>query len=126
MNTPFTPGQRAQLESRLVQALQAVEHAMQAEQGSASRAEFASQLLSEEPDAPREHEGDRELALQRADRLAEEQRERGDALLRLRGQGAPYGLCADCGEAVAFDRLLAQPWARRCVACQQRAEAGGR
>jgi DnaK suppressor protein len=29
-----------------------------------------------------------------------------------------YGICLDCGEAIAPARLAAQPWAPRCLACQ--------
>lgn len=34
-----------------------------------------------------------------------------------------YGECADCGQPVGVPRLLAQPSALRCIACQSRAEA---
>lgn len=30
-----------------------------------------------------------------------------------------YGVCVDCGEPVPLARLLAQPAAARCLACQQ-------
>jgi RNA polymerase-binding transcription factor DksA len=33
-----------------------------------------------------------------------------------------YGICADCGAAIAFERLLYQPAATRCVECQARHE----
>jgi len=33
-----------------------------------------------------------------------------------------YGLCADCGEEIERERLLAQPIALRCVACQRASE----
>lgn len=33
-----------------------------------------------------------------------------------------YGICADCGTAIAFERLHASPTATRCVACLTRAE----
>jgi RNA polymerase-binding transcription factor DksA len=33
-----------------------------------------------------------------------------------------YGLCIDCGEPVAFERLKAYPSAKRCVPCQQHRE----
>ncbi|WP_296225648.1 TraR/DksA family transcriptional regulator [Ralstonia sp. UBA689] len=37
---------------------------------------------------------------------------------RARMQKHQYGICADCGEAIPFLRLQAQPTALRCVACQ--------
>ena len=33
-----------------------------------------------------------------------------------------YGVCADCGEPIPPARLQAQPFAIRCVACQERVE----
>ena len=33
-----------------------------------------------------------------------------------------YGLCVACGSRIAAERLLAQPHATRCVACQAEAE----
>ena len=42
------------------------------------------------------------------------------ALARL--AAGDYGICADCGEAIAVRRLLVQPSAPRCVGCQQKAE----
>ena len=29
-----------------------------------------------------------------------------------------YGSCVDCGGAIGYERLLVQPAARRCLACQ--------
>lgn len=34
-----------------------------------------------------------------------------------------YGDCVDCGGAIPYARLEAQPAARRCVGCQEAAEA---
>jgi RNA polymerase-binding transcription factor DksA len=33
-----------------------------------------------------------------------------------------YGKCIDCGTDIPLARLQAQPWAARCVACQERFE----
>lgn len=35
-----------------------------------------------------------------------------------------YGICADCGEAIAYERLLAYPTAKRCIQCQRLYEQG--
>jgi RNA polymerase-binding protein DksA len=35
-----------------------------------------------------------------------------------------YGICRDCGEAIAKARLKILPFATRCVACQARVEDG--
>jgi DnaK suppressor protein len=34
-----------------------------------------------------------------------------------------FGLCQDCGEPIDAERLAAQPWAARCLACQARRES---
>ncbi len=36
-----------------------------------------------------------------------------------------YGLCEDCGTAIGYARLEAQPAASRCVRCQEQAEKRG-
>jgi DnaK suppressor protein len=33
-----------------------------------------------------------------------------------------YGVCIDCGDEVAFNRLEAYPTAKRCVVCQEKRE----
>ena len=35
-----------------------------------------------------------------------------------------FGACSDCGEAIARERLFAEPTVRRCLACERRAERG--
>lgn len=38
---------------------------------------------------------------------------------RRRMREGSYGFCIDCGEAIAFERLRAQPAAARCIGCQE-------
>jgi len=33
-----------------------------------------------------------------------------------------YGICIDCDDEIAYERLFAYPTAKRCVRCQQRRE----
>ena len=40
------------------------------------------------------------------------------ALQRL--DGDHYGVCTDCGEPIADQRLRAVPWTDRCIRCQER------
>lgn len=42
---------------------------------------------------------------------------------RERLSAGTYGSCVDCGEAIAYERLLAYPTAKRCIACQREREA---
>jgi len=41
---------------------------------------------------------------------------------RARFTDGRFGVCVDCGEEIGFQRLLAYPTAKRCIACQQRRE----
>ena len=43
------------------------------------------------------------------------------ALARL--QGGKFGVCSVCEREIPFDRLRAEPWALRCVACEGAREA---
>jgi RNA polymerase-binding transcription factor DksA len=38
---------------------------------------------------------------------------------RMRMKNGTYGICIDCGDAVAYERLAAYATAKRCVRCQQ-------
>ena len=40
----------------------------------------------------------------------------------LRYENGEYGYCLECGEAIAFGRLQAQPFATLCINCQSAAE----
>jgi DnaK suppressor protein len=56
------------------------------------------------------------IALAEVERDAAELNAVLEALARMDRGG--YGLCADCGAPIAFERLLAQPQAPRCVRCE--------
>ena len=43
-----------------------------------------------------------------------------EALARIDTEG--YGYCLDCGVGIALERLRAEPFALRCVRCQDRVE----
>ncbi len=45
-----------------------------------------------------------------------------EALVRI--QTSRYGNCDVCGEPMDRKRLEAVPWAKRCIACQQKQEQG--
>jgi len=47
-------------------------------------------------------------------------REVSDALQRI--SHGSYGVCLECEEPISVKRLEAVPWARYCVACQERIE----
>jgi RNA polymerase-binding transcription factor len=45
-----------------------------------------------------------------------------DAIARI--EGRRYGVCAACEEDMNTKRLEAVPWARLCLACQEKQESG--
>lgn len=65
-------------------------------------------------------ERDRELSLILGDRDREKLSEIDDALGRI--NDSTYGVCEECGEQIAEDRLRALPFTRVCVECQSRNE----
>lgn len=44
------------------------------------------------------------------------------AAARQRIAAGSYGECIDCGEEIAYERLLAYPTAKRCINCQREHE----
>lgn len=48
------------------------------------------------------------------------------AAARQRIAAGTYGVCTDCGGAIAYDRLLAYPTAKRCIECQREHEQAKR
>ncbi|QOY88885.1 TraR/DksA family transcriptional regulator [Paludibaculum fermentans] len=66
---------------------------------------------------------DRELAIETADRASAKLAEIRIALDRL--ADGSYGICSDCDDDIAPNRLRAVPWASRCIRCQERFEDRG-
>jgi len=60
------------------------------------------------------------LNITRADRQVHELRDLDAAFARLKN--GDFGLCTDCGAEIEVARLLANPTAIRCLACQERHE----
>jgi phage/conjugal plasmid C-4 type zinc finger TraR family protein len=50
-------------------------------------------------------------------KVLEQEREQAEHARDRKAQGA-YGICEDCGQEIAAERLAALPGATRCVACQ--------
>lgn len=47
-----------------------------------------------------------------------------EALRRIYKSPKTFGVCAECGETIAFDRLDAIPHTRLCIGCKEREETG--
>ena len=66
---------------------------------------------------------DRELAVQNLDRESTLARQLRSAIQRV-DEGS-YGVCLQCEEEIAPNRLKAIPWAEFCIRCQEQAERMG-
>lgn len=71
----------------------------------------AQETPGEPPDAGEAADDARDLAELRAIEAARDRMDQGT-----------YGICTDCGAAIAFERLHAEPEAARCIECQRRYE----
>ena len=124
LSTHLIAGQRALLQAELLRRQGELDRQLAEHQGGLSRAEHARELLSQDSDDISHREADREMDMALGDREIAELGAVSAALRRLKEDR--YGQCADCGEAIAFDRLKVEPWALRCVSCEGRRERAAR
>lgn len=120
MSNTLTAGQRALLEAALVQRRHQIARQIETQQQGLSRAEHARELLLQDGDDAPQRDGERVVDMALADRERVALGEADAALQRL--AGGRYGRCGDCDADIPFDRLKAEPWAQRCVACESRRE----
>lgn len=115
MHSHLTAGQRAWLRAELEQRHNQLARRIGEHRGGRSRIEYAREQRTQDDDDAPQREAERETDLAISDFEARELAELSEALRRL--DRDTYGLCADCGTEIPFDRLRAEPWAARCVAC---------
>jgi DnaK suppressor protein len=66
---------------------------------------------------------ERDLAIRNVDRESTLLRQVKAALRRM--QSGVFGACSDCEEAISPKRLVAVPWATRCIRCQETSDRDG-
>jgi DnaK suppressor protein len=71
-----------------------------------------------------QYASERDLAIRNVDRESRLLRDVKAALRRIHGGG--FGTCIECESAISPKRLLAVPWAPRCLQCQDAADRDGR
>ena len=120
MSKILTMGQRALLQEKLELQLREVDRRIAARLEGGGRVEHAREVLLQDDDDAPQREAERELDMAMADRDIALQGQMSRALARL--QAPEYGICTDCGSPIAFDRLLLEPWAERCVPCESARE----
>lgn len=118
----LTPAQRAQLASALGLQQDRLMRERDRVQEGESRVEHARQLLQQDDDDAPQRSAEREMDDARSDSVLLELAAVNSALQRLNSE--QYGVCAGCGIDVPFERLRAEPWAVRCVDCENALERG--
>ncbi|MGM9428640.1 TraR/DksA family transcriptional regulator [Hydrogenophaga sp. MI9] len=88
--------------------------------GKIGRAEAAANARETESDDWAQADAERDLAFALEERESAELVAIDEALQRV--ADGSYGLCVDCGDAIAAARLHANPVALRCLGCQDKAE----
>jgi DnaK suppressor protein len=115
MSSVLTSGQRALLMAELEQRRDQLRSQLAEHLHGQSRAERAADVARQDNDDAPQRQPEREVAMALTDHERRELDAVSAALQRL-SSGA-YGMCVDCGTEIPFDRLRAEPWATRCVAC---------
>ncbi|MBS0294439.1 MAG: TraR/DksA family transcriptional regulator [Proteobacteria bacterium] len=125
--TTLTDSQREQLRAQLEQRKELLLQELDAVQrDTLDVAAAASQGDLDEPGSPRDQANSMAASMVRDAEAARDHAElvAVRAALERMADGS-YGECTDCGQSVGVARLLAQPSAVRCIACQSKAEARG-
>lgn len=95
---------REELQARIAERRTALERAMPANESPGDEADLAFE---------RSHAGvDRELIDRHLIEIGEIEQ------MRMRVADGSFGICSDCGDAIGWKRLKANPVARRCADCQ--------
>ena len=87
-----------------------------AQLGGQTRAEHARDVLLQDGDDETQRDAEREVDFARSDQDAVTLVKIDRALQRL--SLGSYGLCMDCGDVIAIERLRLAPEVPRCVACE--------
>jgi DnaK suppressor protein len=120
MSTHLTTGQRALLEAALQQRQNQLDRQLAEHLGGQSRVEHTRELVQQDAREAAQREEEREIDMAISDLETRELGVVSAALRRLKG--GDYGRCTDCEGEIPFDRLKAEPWALRCVACESARE----
>lgn len=121
MSAHLTAGQRALLEAELEEREGQLGRRLAEHTGGMTRAERAHELLEQAQDDVPARESERGMDEAFSEMEARELAAVRQALARLRD--GEYGICAECDGEIPYDRLRAEPWAVRCVACEGAREA---
>lgn len=118
----FTPQQQTQLEKALNDRYQSLLEEVRDELENAGQQQYVEIIGRVPTDIGDESVGDALADFNAAvvDRQIHEIRDIEAAAKRLKD--GSFGTCIDCGDEIAFERLMAYPTAKRCIRCQQQHE----
>jgi RNA polymerase-binding transcription factor len=116
MSSCLTETQRQTLDRLLRSQLAALRESVVTAREGLPRREHAREELQQDPHELQQRAGDFEVEAGLSDLDTEQGSGLSDALRRLTTPA--YGRCTDCHACIAFERLLAEPQAQRCVACE--------
>ena len=120
MASHLTTGQRALLRAELELRRQQLDRQLATHQEGRSRVEHARDVLERDYDDAPQRAMDREVDMALSDIDTQELGMVSRALVRV--DEDDFGTCGDCGAEIPFDRLKAEPFALRCVACESQRE----
>ena len=117
--TELTAQQTAQLDQVLTGRYQSLRNEVQEEMERTGNIQYVELMGRDPGDIGDESVADAvaDLNLEIVDRQVKEMRDIEAARRRIKA--SDYGVCMDCGADIGFDRLMAYPTAKRCLACQQ-------
>lgn len=116
----LTSAQRALLLNELEQRRDQLNRQLTDHLHGQTRTERAAEVSAQDADDASQRAPEREVAMALTERERRELDAVTAALKRLESEH--YGLCSDCGDEIPFERLKAEPWASRCVACETKFE----
>ena len=116
MSDSISPDDLQQLQQSLQMRRSQLARQRDAQLGGKSRAEHARDVLLQDGDDETQRDAEREVDFARSDQDAVALVKIDRALQRL--SLGSYGLCKDCGDAFAIERLRLAPEVPRCVACE--------
>jgi DnaK suppressor protein len=116
MTTPLTADRLDHLKAALRRRRAGLENQLAEHLHGRTRAERAHDVMQQDGDDAPQRAPEREVAAALTD-LERHELDAVVAALR-RIERGEYGQCADCGVDIPYERLQAEPWALRCVACE--------
>ena len=116
MRSTLNADQRSELKTALEQRREQLQRQLAEHLHGLSLSERQHDVAQQDADDAPQRRPEREIAMALTDHERRELDAVSAALQRL--DGGHYGRCDDCDKPIPFERLRAEPWALRCIACE--------